>query len=114
MSTPKVKTKFPTKAQMNAVGIHNGHNLASLTSFKLYIEFTPAWTGRSSRCARFHVMHIGFNTDPQAHWQDYGKFSRNEREAKLAEAIAWVKDPFGSYQDANVIPLVWAIVEGAK
>jgi hypothetical protein len=61
---------------------------------------------------------------------DYGnkKFTvwggKEGREKVIAEVIAWtdarygkrewVKDPFGSYQDARVIPLVWKYIEDAK
>jgi hypothetical protein len=126
----KAKTKFPTKAQLNALNIHNGHNLADLTKDKLFISFTPASTGRGGRSAHFRVSHIGYQSDPTAHFLDYGckTFTvwggKAGREKVLVDVIAWtnakygerewVKDPFGSYQDAQVIALAWEKVEAAK
>lgn len=115
----KAKTKFPTKTQLHTVGIHNPHNIASLTPDKLFISWTPS-SARGGYPAFFQIAHIGDSSDPKA---DYGHKmfrllgGKEGREKGLAEAIVWanarygvrewVKDPFGSYQDARAIALVW-------
>ena len=129
MKALKPKTKFPTKSQMHTVNVTNGHDLAALTPLKLYIEFKPSYSGCGGSSAKFQVIHIGHETDPKAHWSDYGNktfdiWNTKDKEGKLAEAIAWtnekfgqrewVKDPFNSYQDASAIALVWELLERGK
>ena len=121
--------KFPTKKQMAEVGVHNPHNLVSLTEQKVAIYWSPQITGRGYRCAHYAVIHLGFQTAPGGPWYENGNKTFNvlfetTKEKALAEAIAWtnkrygarewVRDPWGSYQDPSVVGLVHALIKKAK
>jgi hypothetical protein len=125
--TPKVRTKFPTKAAMKAVGVFNPRNLASTCEDDVCIHFSASDTkGRATRAARYSVHRKNEKTDPKnAHWMDYGYKAFSVfgagKEKALAEAIAWtdakygkrvwVRDPWGSYQDERTIAAVWALID---
>ena len=106
----------PTKAQLHAYQIRNPHNLATAGGSKLYVGYSPQDTGRASRCAKWIVKGIGFDTDPKAAWYNYGyktfspdyPLNKANKEAARDEALAWAsktfgpfeweRDPFGAYQ----------------
>ena len=122
MKTPK---RFPTKDQMRAAKVFNCWELSQLGPDKLHVSFTPQEVGRMTRCAQYQVIRVGYKTDPKAHWLDYGNktFScygtKDKDETRLA-AIAWadgrygtrewIRDPWGSWQDARVLPTIWELV----
>lgn len=126
-----MRTKIPTKKQLEELNIHNPHNLASLTAQKVFISWSPQMTGRAYRPAHYAVVHIGHKTDPGGHWMDDGHktFSiyggeGKDKESRLQQSIAWanekfgarvwVRDPWGSYQDPSVIGLAWSALKAKK
>jgi|ERR1700721_1389691 len=124
--TPK---KFPTKARMEVARIHNSHNIANLTEQKIWICFSPADYDRGGYgSAHYSVIHIGYKTDPDGPWYNHGNKTflslSKSKEEILPEAIIWtnekfgsrewVRDPWGSYQDASALELAWAQVKAAE
>jgi hypothetical protein len=119
--------RFPSKNRMREVKIFNSHNLASVTTQKVYICWHAAVRGRMSSTAKYQVVHIGHVTDPKAAWYDYGNktFSAwQDKQKALAAAVAWanekfgerewVRDLWGSYQDSEALTKVWELVKAAK
>jgi hypothetical protein len=129
--------KFPTKNQLRAIhtkqspyGFVNGWDLAKeFSPDKVFISYTPALTGRGYMPPKFTIHHIGYKTDPNGPWYDYGNKTfdvifRKEEEAALVQAIEWadnrygkrewVRDPFGNYQDKIVLDKVWVLVKESK
>jgi hypothetical protein len=103
--------RFPSKTRLQEHGIHNSWDVCSKGGGRVYVDYhargkvdPPGW----------HVIGIGFDTDPNAHWSDYGRksFSGTMRSAALLAAkswasgnygiVQWVRDPFGGWQDADV------------
>jgi hypothetical protein len=88
-----------TKKLLNENKIYNSWGISELTGKPPFIAFSPALHGRGSRNAKWQVIRIGFNTDPKVAWYDnYNKtfdiWNRQEKEPKLAEAKAWVKEKY--------------------
>lgn len=112
---------------MKTVGVFNGHAIAALAPDQVYISFSPSQTGRGAMSARYQVVRIGYRTDPNAHFLDNGHktFSAGIRkEQALRDAMEWadkrygkrewLRDPYGNYQDARVIPLLWEKIRAQK
>ena len=106
-----------TKAQWAELGVRNSHEVASRGT-KRYVSYRPAEYGRASNSAAWQVVHIGYLTDPKGHWRDNGHktftvYRREEKEAKLKEAIAWAskrygikeweRDPWGDWHPAGTL-----------
>lgn len=83
-----------------------------------YICYTPTDYGRGGQTAHFSVVRPGFQTDTNAHWQDYGCKTINaygkERKRQAFEEIKkwaskqygikeWARTPFGSWMDAGFV-----------
>jgi hypothetical protein len=124
LKKPKIRTKFPTKAILQSLGITNPITLGNAFVDRIVIHFSPSSASqRGGRGAYFSVHYKGRVTDPGAHWMDYGHkvFSvEGSRNTALAKAIEWtnekygerewIRDPWGSYQDQRTIAAVWALV----
>jgi hypothetical protein len=65
--------KKTTKDTLRALLIYNPHNLAERgVEPRVFVSYTPQETGRASQCAKWIIKGIGFNTNPDAAWYDYG------------------------------------------
>lgn len=89
-----------TSKLLNSIGIYSSYNIAGKVANKLFIAYSPATNGLGARYAQWGVHGMGFITNPSAHWQDYGANTfvvtcRENKEPKLQEAIAWVKEKYG-------------------
>jgi len=120
--------KFPTKNQMRAAKIFNSYDMAAMfPEAKVWISVVAADTGRGGHSARVKVHGIGFDTDSKAHWADYGSktfivWGRDTKEETIEEAKlwanekfgprVWVRNPYGDWLDARVLPLIWGKVNG--
>jgi len=89
-----------TKKLLNENKIFNPHDIARVTGEKLYINFRPNSYGRMSETSHWQVIGMDFKTDLDSiAWYNYGQktfviFDRADKEAKLAEAKAWVKQRY--------------------
>lgn len=99
----------------------NGHNLCAAFNpapRKVYVSYRAAVTGRAYQSAAWQVVGIGFLTNPDGHWRDYGHrtftvYAREQKEPQRMAAIAWateqgygtvwMPDPFGDYQTAETM-----------
>lgn len=114
-----------TKNILRENKIINPYELAKVTENKIYIDYSPAENGRMARYAQWEVVGIGFKTDPNGHWLDYGHktfivLGREDKQCKLQEAILWAndnfgtteweKDPFGSYQIKGTLAKIENII----
>jgi hypothetical protein len=93
-------TKGYTKKQLREMHIHNPFNIMTNTGSKLFISYTGASYGRAIECATWRIIGNGFKTDPKGAWYNYGNktfnvFCRADKEPKLKEAMAWVKETYG-------------------
>lgn len=111
----KKLTKPQLREQKNIV---NPHDFCRKGGGRLFISYQSRPPGRMGTCmiSGWKVVGIGFKTDPEAHFLDYGckRFScgSHDKETRLAEAKAWatekygitewIRDPFGAWQDAGV------------
>jgi len=117
-----VTTKL-TKAECNAVNVHNSYNLCELGGGTLYVGFC-SHASRAGIPSGWKVVGLGFQTDPKAHWTDNGcktfdgkKHSEAKQQAMdwASEKYGvedWVRDPFGGYQDKKVFDA--AVVKARK
>lgn len=109
-----------TKTTLRAIKIYNSCDIAlhSPRSERFYIGYTAGENSRLCRAPKWSVVGIGFKTDPDAHWADYGcqtfdVYGKENKEPKLKEAMVfcmnkygiteWEKDPFGNYQVKGAI-----------
>lgn len=98
--------------------VHNPFEIAKKTNTKVYIDYCTALHGRMARNACWQVLGVGFNTDPDAPWYNYGNktfnvWGRDDKESKRLEAISWTsekygiaeweKSPFGSYHPKGTL-----------
>jgi hypothetical protein len=89
-----------TKKLLNENRIFNSYGIAERTGKNPFIAFTPQDTGRAYRTAKWGVIRIGYQTDPKAGWADnhnktFDVYNRSDKELKLTEAKAWVKQRYG-------------------
>jgi len=119
--------KFPSKNKMHQIGVLNSYDIAELGRGKVFISWSPQMLDRGYEPAKYQVIHIGYHTNPKAPWYDYGHQTFNlfqyerdrDKTARAAMAWAdkkmgkreWVRDPFGSYQDARALE---AVIEKMK
>lgn len=107
-----------TKQVLSEHKIYNPHDIAKRGGAKLYIDYTPQETGRMYQNASWQVIGVGFKTDPDGHWHDYGHktfavYRREEKKPQLEKAMAWCqatygiteweRSPFGGYQIKGTI-----------
>jgi hypothetical protein len=113
-----------TKSKLNAIGIHNPHNLASRGAEpQVYVDYFPSVTGRAAKFARWSIGRIGYKTDPKGHWSEgYNKTftvtCRADKEPQRIKAIEWAterykikeweRSPFGSYHPTGTLAKVEA------
>jgi hypothetical protein len=123
----KQLTKFPIRKQLRAVHIVNSTDVALLLpSQKVWLAVQSAQYGRVSNSASVQVVGINsHHTDKKAAWYDYGKKTfiirnnedkpRQLRRAKMWVGThygrrSWIRDPFGNWHDARILPLVWKVI----
>ena len=80
--------------------IHNIHNFTVVGDGDVFVEYIPQNLGRGGHCARYCIVGIGFETDPEAPWYNYGAkvfnvFHNNEKSAQRKEALHWASEKFG-------------------
>ena len=112
-------TELLKKANVfNAHGFATTHNPHS----EVFIEYSAGETGRASRTAAWRVYRIGFQTDPETHWMNYGNktfFIQGEgphselKTSIFEEARAWAEErygisewartPYGSWMEASFV-----------
>lgn len=110
-----------TKQWLREHGIYNSHDIAKRAGSRLYIDYYPQQLGRAYQSAKWQVIGMGFSTDPNAHWADYGNktfdvFKREDKVSQLESAMSWCKDkfgitewerdPFGGYQIKGTLELI--------
>jgi hypothetical protein len=96
--------------------IFNSYGICEAGGGTAYISYTPAGTGRDIRCAKWSVIGVsGHKPDPKGPWYDQGNkaFIGKMRSPAFEEAKAWasekygikawLKDPWGGWQDAEVL-----------
>jgi hypothetical protein len=87
-----------TKKLLNEHRIFNSYNLALYLKEKVYIGFSAQERGRISHSAKWQVIGIGFQTDPDEAWYNYGHKTFNiwgkDKETQLLAAKAWVKENY--------------------
>jgi len=95
--------------------IHNAWGYAGTGN--PYIVYIPGTTGRGSRSPHIQVVRPGYQTDPKAHWMDYGSKTfhcwSSTKQATIAEAQAWAgerykitaweKTPYGTWMSADFV-----------
>ncbi len=116
-----------TKSVLREKRIFNPHNLARRAGNRLYIGYASADYGRAAHCASWDIIGIDFKTDPNGAWYNYGHKSfsvgcREEKLARLEEAMQWVKenygiaewerDIFGSYQIKGTLDRISSEIRG--
>lgn len=108
-----------TKAILREHGIINPYDLCKAGRDKVAVVYRHQELGRMNQPARWQVMGVGFQVDPDGPWYNYGAKTfivgshRNETHAQSKErqrqaAIAWAterygiteweRDPFGDFQ----------------
>lgn len=102
--------------QLRKLGVYNSSNFCTAGSGKVSIAYIPQDTGRGGHGSMWRIHGNGFNTDPKAHWMDYGNKTlschRDNRAERLEEAKMWAaerygitewkRDVFGGWQDKRV------------
>lgn len=88
-----------TKEMLRSINIVNPYEIAKKTGNKIFLDYSPAETGRASRPAKWMVYGMGFVTDPDAHWLDMGRKVflvgyKAEKEPMRLEAVKWVKEKY--------------------
>jgi hypothetical protein len=71
------------------------------------IRYRPQDTGRAYQPAAWQVMIPGTKTDPDGYWRDYGEKTfiiggRTDRDSRLAEAITWTNERYGTTEWAKI------------
>lgn len=101
--------------------IYNSHGICERGGGRVFLSYTPQGDGRSLVYPHWSVVGVKHNTDPSAHWMHYGckTFSGKLRSHAFDEAKAWAsgkygikewrRDPFGGWQDAEVLKRAEAI-----
>ena len=103
-----------TKSKLRELRIINSWDIAKISDSKIFISYSGPTYGRGPSNANWQVIGIGFKTDPEGPWYNYGRKTfniwgvREDKKPQLAEAIKWAseiygitkweKDPFGDYQ----------------
>lgn len=83
---------------LRAKDIFNDHNL--LVRFGKHgqnvgISYSPTDNSRGGTYAHTSVYRPGFKTDPNAHWQDHGCKTFNDKAAvSIPQAIAWATERY--------------------
>jgi hypothetical protein len=84
----------------------------------IHVGYTPAFTGRGYRSARWQVVRPGYKTDPEGHWEDDGHktfsvLSRDVKESQRLAAIDWASYRYGIEEWGRIagIPGDWFPVE---
>lgn len=103
-----------TKDTLRRLGLINPYAVAKAgPEPRVLIDYRPQDLSRVGHHARWQVCDMGFKTDPDGHWDDYGHKTfdcyspRKDKEQMRVEAIAWAteqygiveweKSPYGSY-----------------
>jgi hypothetical protein len=96
-----------TEEKLRTVGIYNAHGVLTKYAEATGAAVPPAITyqtqelGRMFRCASWRVIRPGFETDPNAHWQDHKQktfaavYPQTDKAPKLEEAKAWATARYG-------------------
>lgn len=92
----------------------------------VFISYSAQVTGRAYRNAKWHVVRIGYQTDPRAHRQNNGHktfdiYRREEKEPQRLAALAWatgrygitdwVRDPFGDYHSKRTMDRLMEMIQ---
>jgi hypothetical protein len=107
-----------TKTLLRERKIYNSHGICTAGNGKVFLSYYPA-EARMCRCSKWVVIGInGHEPDPEAHWPNYGAktFIGKMRSTALEEAKQWAgkkygikdwaRDPFGDWQDVQVLDRV--------
>ena len=103
-----------TKDTLHRLDLINPYDVARAgPKPRVFIDYRPQDLSRAGHPARWQVCGIGFKTDPDGHWEDYGHKTFNcfrpskDKEFMRLEAVAWAsekygveeweKSPYGSY-----------------
>lgn len=100
-----------------SIRVFNPHDFYATRRGQAYIEYTTADRGRGGRSAYWAVYGVGFDTNPDGHWRDYGRktfpvYSREDKASQLEAAqewaarygiTDWAKDPYGGWGDAEFV-----------
>lgn len=104
-----------TKNQLKPLSVYNAFGYAS---GRVYIDYHAGQSGRGATYPKWVVVHGKKDTDPEAHFLDYGRkvFTVNCRANKEPELIkckdwasqkygikAWTKTPFGTWMEADFV-----------
>jgi hypothetical protein len=98
-----------TKKILQENKIYNSYDLSQLSQSNISIDYIPADNGRlTASYARWRVVNIKTFRPYTYGYKDFTVTCRENKQPKLKEVIAWVKekygldcsekDPFGSYQ----------------
>lgn len=97
-----------------AIRVFNSHEVCDLGGGTIYLSYHPR-DERGCSPAKWLVNGINHSPDPKSHWADYGSksFIGKMRSPAFGEAKAWAsekygikewaRDPFGGWQDAEVL-----------
>ena len=103
-----------TKKDLQARRLFNPYDIAKAgPEPRVFIDYSPQDLGRAARSAKWQICGVGFQTDPEAHWQDYGNKTFpcwSPMKEKLSQGVAarkwagekygveeWERSPYGSY-----------------
>lgn len=81
---------------LNALGIHNDHNLVSRFGTPKKDVFINYFSPERARCGGAQVISPSHQTRPNEHWRDYGRMTfTGRRTDSLAEAVEWASKTYG-------------------
>lgn len=95
-----------TRKRLNEAGFVNDHDLATAAAtlglVGVFVDYRPPEDGRITIAAAWQVIRPGFQTDPKAHWSDYGRKTftipwgqvREQKDSMRSEAIAWASQRY--------------------
>lgn len=106
-----------TKRSLREIGLYNSHDIAKKGNGKVFLSYTNNMS-RWGRGKFWEVVGVGFNTNGNGPWYDYGHktfmmWNIKEKEETLEQAkqwcleqygiTEWEKDPFGSWHPKGTI-----------